>query len=106
MLNPISHKDSNIVDEKDYYICEVVAVFFSPGLQGSECDIEALRAQMKQAESKVEELAERLKNTTASMEQYKAMSLSLEESLDKEKQVCGMIKITIIKKKKNIHYIP
>uniref|UniRef100_A0A8C1SEW1 Nucleoprotein TPR n=1 Tax=Cyprinus carpio TaxID=7962 RepID=A0A8C1SEW1_CYPCA len=60
--------------------------FFSPGLQGSEDDMEALRAQLKQAESKVEELAEQLKNTTASMEQYKAMSLSLEESLDKEKQ--------------------
>lgn len=58
--------------------------------------MEALRSQLKQAESKVEELAERLKNTTASMEQYKAMSLRLEESLDKEKQVCGMIKITII----------
>uniref|UniRef100_A0A8C1EL51 Nucleoprotein TPR n=1 Tax=Cyprinus carpio carpio TaxID=630221 RepID=A0A8C1EL51_CYPCA len=53
---------------------------------GSEDDMEALRAQLKQAESKVEELAEQLKNTTASMEQYKAMSLSLEESLDKEKQ--------------------
>ncbi len=77
--------------------------FFSPGLQGSEGDIEALRAQLKQAESRVEELAERLKNTTASMEQYKAMSLSLEESLDKEKQVCG---ITIIKIYSNTHYIP
>lgn len=52
--------------------------------------MEALRAQLKQAENKVEELAERLKNTTASMEQYKAMSLSLEESLDKEKQVGGV----------------
>lgn len=58
-----------------------------PGLQGGEGDMEALRAQLKQAENKVEELAERLKNTTASMEQYKAISLSLEESLDKEKQV-------------------
>lgn len=59
----------------------------SPGLQGSEGDMEALRAQLKQAENKAEELAEQLKNTTASMEQYKAISLSLEESLDKEKQV-------------------
>jgi len=49
--------------------------------------MEALRAQLKQAENKVEELEERLKNTTDSMEQYKAISLSLEESLDKEKQV-------------------
>uniref|UniRef100_A0A8C2IB48 Nucleoprotein TPR n=1 Tax=Cyprinus carpio TaxID=7962 RepID=A0A8C2IB48_CYPCA len=50
-------------------------------------DVEALCAQLRQAESKGEELTERLKNTTASMEQYKAMSLKLEESLDKEKQV-------------------
>uniref|UniRef100_A0A8C1GKS6 Nucleoprotein TPR n=1 Tax=Cyprinus carpio TaxID=7962 RepID=A0A8C1GKS6_CYPCA len=53
----------------------------------SEGDVEALCAQLRQAESKGEELTERLKNTTASMEQYKAMSLNLEESLDKEKQI-------------------
>uniref|UniRef100_A0A8C1GIV6 Nucleoprotein TPR n=1 Tax=Cyprinus carpio TaxID=7962 RepID=A0A8C1GIV6_CYPCA len=52
-----------------------------------EGDVEALCAQLRQAESKGEELTERLKNTTASMEQYKAMSLNLEESLDKEKQI-------------------
>uniref|UniRef100_A0A8C1GIS9 Nucleoprotein TPR n=1 Tax=Cyprinus carpio TaxID=7962 RepID=A0A8C1GIS9_CYPCA len=60
-------------------------------LQSSEGDVEALCAQLRQAESKGEELTERLKNTTASMEQYKAMSLNLEESLDKEKQV-GVMK--------------
>uniref|UniRef100_A0A672R9C2 Nucleoprotein TPR n=1 Tax=Sinocyclocheilus grahami TaxID=75366 RepID=A0A672R9C2_SINGR len=60
-----------------------------------EGDIEALRAQLKQAESKVEELAERLKNTTASMEQYKAMSLSLEESLDKEKRVTEQVRSSV-----------
>ncbi|XP_067240174.1 translocated promoter region b, nuclear basket protein isoform X1 [Chanodichthys erythropterus] len=65
------------------------------GLQGSEGDMEALRAQLKQAENKVEELAERLKNTTASMEQYKAMSLSLEESLDKEKQVTEQVRSSV-----------
>uniref|UniRef100_A0A8C1EHY9 Nucleoprotein TPR n=1 Tax=Cyprinus carpio carpio TaxID=630221 RepID=A0A8C1EHY9_CYPCA len=65
------------------------------GLQGSEDDMEALRAQLKQAESKVEELAEQLKNTTASMEQYKAMSLSLEESLDKEKQVTEQVRSSV-----------
>uniref|UniRef100_A0A8C1SEH5 Nucleoprotein TPR n=1 Tax=Cyprinus carpio TaxID=7962 RepID=A0A8C1SEH5_CYPCA len=62
---------------------------------GSEDDMEALRAQLKQAESKVEELAEQLKNTTASMEQYKAMSLSLEESLDKEKQVTEQVRSSV-----------
>ncbi|XP_050994093.1 translocated promoter region b, nuclear basket protein isoform X3 [Labeo rohita] len=65
------------------------------GLQGSEGDTEALRAQLKQAESKVEDLAERLKNTIASMEQYKAMSLSLEESLDKEKQVTEQVRSSV-----------
>ncbi|ROL43467.1 Nucleoprotein TPR [Anabarilius grahami] len=65
------------------------------GLQGTEGDMEALRAQLKQAENKVEELAERLKNTTASMEQYKAMSLSLEESLDKEKQVTEQVRSSV-----------
>uniref|UniRef100_A0A672QC01 Nucleoprotein TPR n=1 Tax=Sinocyclocheilus grahami TaxID=75366 RepID=A0A672QC01_SINGR len=64
--------------------------------QSSEGDMEALRAQLRQAESKGEELAERLKNTTASMEQYKAMSLNLEESLDKEKQVGVTKKIIIL----------
>ncbi|XP_043074929.1 LOW QUALITY PROTEIN: translocated promoter region b, nuclear basket protein [Puntigrus tetrazona] len=65
------------------------------GLQGSEGDMEAVRAQLKQTESKVEELAERLKNTTASMEQYKAMSLSLEDSLDKEKQVTEQVRSSV-----------
>uniref|UniRef100_A0A671P547 Nucleoprotein TPR n=1 Tax=Sinocyclocheilus anshuiensis TaxID=1608454 RepID=A0A671P547_9TELE len=64
--------------------------------ENSEGDMEALRAQLRQAESKGEELAERLKNTTANMEQYKAMSLNLEESLDKEKQVGVTKKIIIL----------
>uniref|UniRef100_A0A8C1VES5 Nucleoprotein TPR n=1 Tax=Cyprinus carpio TaxID=7962 RepID=A0A8C1VES5_CYPCA len=65
----------------------LVSPLLYTGLQSSEGDVEALCAQLRQAESKGEELTERLKNTTASMEQYKAMSLKLEESLDKEKQV-------------------
>ncbi|KAK7133660.1 hypothetical protein R3I94_015507 [Phoxinus phoxinus] len=65
------------------------------GLQGGEGDMEALRAQLRQAENKVEELAERLKNTTASMEQYRAISLSLEESLDKEKQVTEQVRSSV-----------
>uniref|UniRef100_A0A8C1GII3 Nucleoprotein TPR n=1 Tax=Cyprinus carpio TaxID=7962 RepID=A0A8C1GII3_CYPCA len=65
----------------------LVSPLLYTGLQSSEGDVEALCAQLRQAESKGEELTERLKNTTASMEQYKAMSLNLEESLDKEKQV-------------------
>uniref|UniRef100_A0A671P8E8 Nucleoprotein TPR n=1 Tax=Sinocyclocheilus anshuiensis TaxID=1608454 RepID=A0A671P8E8_9TELE len=79
--------------EKTWKCC---CCFSSPGLQSSEGDMEALRAQLRQAESKGEELAERLKNTTANMEQYKAMSLNLEESLDKEKQVGVTKKIIIL----------
>uniref|UniRef100_A0A673K0J1 Nucleoprotein TPR n=1 Tax=Sinocyclocheilus rhinocerous TaxID=307959 RepID=A0A673K0J1_9TELE len=78
--------------EKTWKCC---CCFSSPGLQSSEGDMEALRAQLRQAESKGEELAERLKNTTASMEQYKAMSLNLEESLDKEKQVTEHVRSSV-----------
>uniref|UniRef100_A0A672QC02 Nucleoprotein TPR n=1 Tax=Sinocyclocheilus grahami TaxID=75366 RepID=A0A672QC02_SINGR len=80
--------------EKTWKCC---CCFSSPGLtkQSSEGDMEALRAQLRQAESKGEELAERLKNTTASMEQYKAMSLNLEESLDKEKQVTEHVQSSV-----------
>uniref|UniRef100_A0A8C1VJA9 Nucleoprotein TPR n=1 Tax=Cyprinus carpio TaxID=7962 RepID=A0A8C1VJA9_CYPCA len=63
--------------------------------ESSEGDVEALCAQLRQAESKGEELTERLKNTTASMEQYKAMSLKLEESLDKEKQITEHVRSSV-----------
>uniref|UniRef100_A0A671P4J9 Nucleoprotein TPR n=1 Tax=Sinocyclocheilus anshuiensis TaxID=1608454 RepID=A0A671P4J9_9TELE len=86
-------KTKALSTEKTWKCC---CCFSSPGLQSSEGDMEALRAQLRQAESKGEELAERLKNTTANMEQYKAMSLNLEESLDKEKQVGVTKKIIIL----------
>ncbi|XP_016351814.1 nucleoprotein TPR-like isoform X1 [Sinocyclocheilus anshuiensis] len=73
----------------------LVSPMVHKGLQSSEGDMEALRAQLRQAESKGEELAERLKNTTANMEQYKAMSLNLEESLDKEKQVTEHVRSSV-----------
>lgn len=60
---------------------------WSSGLQGAEGDVEELRARLKQAESKSEDLAERVKSSTASIEQYRTMCLSLEEALEKEKQV-------------------
>ncbi|XP_051954824.1 nucleoprotein TPR-like isoform X2 [Xyrauchen texanus] len=65
------------------------------GLHSSEGDMEVLRTQLKRAQSRAEELAECVKNTTASMEQYKAMSLSLEESLDKEKQVTEQVRASV-----------
>ncbi|XP_051511668.1 nucleoprotein TPR-like isoform X2 [Myxocyprinus asiaticus] len=65
------------------------------GLHSNEGDMEVLRTQLKRAQSSAEELAECMKNTTASMEQYKAMSLSLEESLDKEKQVTEQVRASV-----------
>ncbi|XP_052390794.1 nucleoprotein TPR [Carassius gibelio] len=73
----------------------LVSTLVHTGLQSSESDMEALCAQLRQAESKGEELAERLKITTASMEQYKAMSLNLEESLNKEKQVTEHVRSSV-----------
>lgn len=57
------------------------------GLQGSDQDREDLQGRLQLAETRAEELAESLKAATSSMEQYRSMAQSLEESLDKEKQV-------------------
>lgn len=100
----LTAKTRALLIEKTLWSC--CCCFSSSGLQGSEGDTEALRAQLKQAESKVEDLAERLKNTIASMEQYKAMSLSLEESLDKEKQVGVIIKNHYTSLYSNNLYLP
>lgn len=42
---------------------------------------------MRLAENRADDLAENLKATTSTMEQYRAMVQSLEESLDREKEV-------------------
>uniref|UniRef100_A0A3B3T983 Nucleoprotein TPR n=1 Tax=Paramormyrops kingsleyae TaxID=1676925 RepID=A0A3B3T983_9TELE len=57
------------------------------GPDGSDQDVEDLRIRLRQAEEQVGDLTERLENTTSNVEQYRAMVLSLEESLSKEKQV-------------------
>lgn len=59
------------------------------GLQGSDPDREDLQGRLQLAETRAEELAESLRSVTSTMEQYRAMAQSLEESLDKEKQVKG-----------------
>lgn len=46
-----------------------------------------LLSQLRQAEEQVNDLKERLKTSTSNVEQYRAMVTSLEESLNKEKQV-------------------
>lgn len=57
----------------------------APGVPQQEVD--ELRAHLQQAEDQNSDLKERLKSTTTSVEQYRSMVLSLEESLNKEKQV-------------------
>ncbi len=57
------------------------------GLQGSDQDREDLQGRLRLAETRAEELTESLRAATSSMEQYRSMAQSLEESLDREKQV-------------------
>lgn len=68
-------------------ICHWFFFFFFLGLPGSDQDREDLQSRLRLAEIQAEELAESLRAATSSMEQYRAMAQSLEESLDKEKQV-------------------
>ncbi|KAJ8409499.1 hypothetical protein AAFF_G00229000 [Aldrovandia affinis] len=53
---------------------------------GTETDVEELRSRLRQSEEQGGDLRERLKNATNNVEQYRAMVLTLEESLSKEKQ--------------------
>lgn len=57
------------------------------GMHISDQDGEDVQSRLRLAESRADELAENLRTVTSSMEQYRAMAQSLEESLDKEKQV-------------------
>ena len=50
-------------------------------------DKEDLQCRLRLAENQLDDLAENLKTATSKMEQYRAMVQSLEESLDKEKEV-------------------
>ncbi|XP_030629604.1 nucleoprotein TPR [Chanos chanos] len=50
-------------------------------------EVEELRTRLQQAEEQNADLKERLKNTTTNVEQYRSMVVSLEESLNKEKQL-------------------
>ncbi|XP_051556343.1 nucleoprotein TPR-like isoform X2 [Myxocyprinus asiaticus] len=57
----------------------------APGVPQQEVD--ELRTRLQQAEEQNSDLKERLKNTTTNVEQYRSMVLSLEESVNKEKQL-------------------
>uniref|UniRef100_A0A673GX79 Nucleoprotein TPR n=1 Tax=Sinocyclocheilus rhinocerous TaxID=307959 RepID=A0A673GX79_9TELE len=57
----------------------------APGVPQQEVD--ELRARLQQTEEQSSDLKERLKSTTTNLEQYRSMVLSLEESVNKEKQL-------------------
>lgn len=74
-------------------VCVLLFEFFfsysSPaaGLQGGDEGVEELRRHLNEAKSRAVDLSERLEGMAVSLEQYRAMCLSLEEALEKEKQV-------------------
>ncbi|TRY56833.1 hypothetical protein DNTS_004104 [Danionella cerebrum] len=57
----------------------------APGVPRQQVD--ELRARLQQAEEQNSDLKEQLKNTTTNVEQYRSMVVSLEESVNKEKQL-------------------
>lgn len=65
------------------------------GLQGLDQDREDLQGRLRLAETQADELAESLRAATSTMEQYRAMAQSLEESLDKERQVQNKQKVPV-----------
>ncbi|KAA0719100.1 Nucleoprotein TPR NPC-associated intranuclear protein [Triplophysa tibetana] len=65
----------------------------APGVPQQEVD--ELRAHLQQAEDQNSDLKEHLKSTTTSVEQYRSMVLSLEESLNKEKQLAEQARSSI-----------
>lgn len=62
------------------------------GQPSNKEDMDDLLSQLRQAEEQVNDLKERLKTSTSNVEQYRAMVTSLEESLNKEKQVYTILK--------------
>ncbi|XP_043990066.1 nucleoprotein TPR isoform X2 [Gambusia affinis] len=58
----------------------------SPQLGQSEQELSDLKAQLRSAEEQNAELAEQLKNANATVEQYRSVVLTLEDSLKKEKE--------------------
>lgn len=61
--------------------------------QASNKDVDDLLSQLRQAEEQVNDLKERLKTSASNVEQYRAMVTSLEDSLNKEKQVCTILNL-------------
>ncbi|XP_049632341.1 nucleoprotein TPR isoform X3 [Suncus etruscus] len=65
------------------------------GQATSKEDVDDLLSQLRQAEEQVNDLKERLKTSSSNVEQYRAMVTSLEESLNKEKQVTETVQKNI-----------
>ncbi|KAK2084616.1 hypothetical protein P7K49_037649 [Saguinus oedipus] len=65
------------------------------GQPNNKEDVDDLVSQLRQAEEQVNDLKERLKTSTSNVEQYRAMVTSLEESLNKEKQVTEEVRKNI-----------
>uniref|UniRef100_A0A8C0R1Z1 Nucleoprotein TPR n=1 Tax=Canis lupus dingo TaxID=286419 RepID=A0A8C0R1Z1_CANLU len=65
------------------------------GQPSNKEDVDDLLSQLRQAEEQVNDLKERLKTSTSNVEQYRAMVTSLEESLNKEKQVTEEVRKNI-----------
>lgn len=63
------------------------------GQPSNKEDVDDLLSQLRQAEEQVNDLKERLKTSTSNVEQYRAMVTSLEESLNKEKQVYSILNL-------------
>ncbi|MEE6496310.1 hypothetical protein FKM82_002298 [Ascaphus truei] len=63
--------------------------------EGTKEDTEELKTRLRQSEEQVNDVKERLKTATSNVEQYRAVVLSLEESLNKEKQVTDEARKTI-----------
>nr|XP_060630494.1 nucleoprotein TPR isoform X1 [Anolis sagrei ordinatus] len=58
-------------------------------------DRDDLVSHLRQSEEQVNDLKERLKTATSNVEQYRAMVLSLEDSLNKEKQVTEEVRTAV-----------
>ncbi|XP_053247402.1 nucleoprotein TPR isoform X2 [Podarcis raffonei] len=58
-------------------------------------DVDDLVSRLRQSEEQVNDLKERLKIATNNVEQYQAMVVSLEESLNKEKQVTEEVRAAV-----------
>lgn len=87
-LKCFSHK-TNMWNSFSFFLGAHTSKLFCsvPGLQGSDQEREELKGRLQLAETRAEELAESLRAATSSMEQYRAMAQSLEQSLETEKQV-------------------